>query len=199
MFDLHIVKKDQQQTSSWMAGTTTQIAIYPKDSDYTDRNFLWRLSTAVVELEESSFTQLPGFDRHLMVLEGALELVHKDQYSVILKQYEQDHFKGGWDTVSLGKARDFNLMLKEGVRGRVEQRNTSAGQRFEIKLKAAGQKQSFYTCYCYKGQINLEAGGQLAALAEGDLLLIGYHDDLWVAAENNGNAECSLIAAFIEI
>ncbi|MDF2531255.1 MAG: hypothetical protein K0Q65_836, partial [Clostridia bacterium] len=29
MFDLHIIKKDQQQTSNWSGGTTTQIAIYP--------------------------------------------------------------------------------------------------------------------------------------------------------------------------
>ncbi|MDF2892218.1 MAG: hypothetical protein K0R80_2585 [Clostridia bacterium] len=199
MFDLHIIKKDQQQTSNWSGGTTTQIAIYPQESDYTARDFLWRLSTAIVELDESSFTKLHGFDRQLMVLDGALELVHKEQYSVILKQYEQDHFKGEWETVSLGKARDFNLMLKEGVKGRLEQMNTCAGQQFRIELKPSYQKQSFYACYCYKGQINLAARGQLAALQEGDLLLISYQDGLSVIAENNGNKECSLIAAFIEV
>lgn len=32
--------------------------------------------------------------------------------------YEQDRFDGGWNTVSVGKATDFNLMLREAQRVR---------------------------------------------------------------------------------
>lgn len=199
MFDINIITKEQQKTNTWAGGTTTQIAIYPDDSNYIDRDFLWRLSSAVVELEESNFTRLPGFDRHLMVLEGELKLVHSEHHSVILMQYEQDSFKGCWDTVSFGRARDFNLMLKEGVKGRLEHYISAVGQRFGIKLEKECQRQGFFACYCYKGQISIEVMGKFEALEEGDLMLISYNDSLPLIAENDGDKECSLIAAFIEI
>ena len=199
MFDINIITREQQQTSAWAGGTTTQIAIYPADSSYVNRDFLWRLSSAVVELDESNFTKLPGFDRHLMVLEGALKLVHSEHHSVMLMQYEQDSFRGSWNTVSFGRAKDFNLMLKEGVNGRLEHYISAVGQRFSMKLEKVCQKQGFFACYCYKGQISIEAMGKFEALAEGDFMLINYDDSLPLIAENNGDIECSLIAAFIEI
>lgn len=199
MVEIKIITKEQQQTNAWSGGTTTQIAIYPEDSSYTDRDFLWRLSSAVVELEESNFTKLPGFDRHLMVLEGELKLVHKEHHSVILTQYEQDSFKGCWDTVSFGRARDFNLMLKDGTKGRLEQYDTAVGQKVSIKLEKEDIKQRFLALYCYIGEISIEARGEFEALEEGSLLLISCNDNLTVVAENNGNKECSLIAVFIEV
>ena len=199
MVDIKIITKEQQQTSAWAGGTTTQIAIYPEDSSYAERDFLWRLSSAVVELEESNFTRLPGFDRHLMVLEGELKLEHKEHLSVTIMQYEQDSFKGCWDTVSYGRARDFNLMLKEGVEGRLEHHNSAAGQRFNIKLLNSCQKQGFFACYCHKGQITIEALGKPEMLAEGDLMLISYNESISLIAENNGGKECSFIEAFIEV
>lgn len=199
MFDINIITKEQQQTSAWAGGTTTQIAMYPADSSYVNRDFLWRLSSAVVELEESNFTKLPGFDRHLMVLEGSLKLVHSEHHSVMLMQYEQDRFNGSWDTVSVGKARDFNLMVKEGVEGRLEHYISAVGQRLSIELEKVYQKQGFFAFYCYKGQISVEAMGKFETLEEGDFMLISYNDSLPLIAENNGDIECSLIAAFIEI
>jgi environmental stress-induced protein Ves len=199
VFDIKIIKKEQQQTNAWSGGTTTQIAIYPEDSSYTDRDFLWRLSSAVVELEESDFTKLPGFDRHLMVLEGELKLVHKEHHSVFLTQYEQDSFKGSWDTVSFGRARDFNLMLKDGTKGRLEQYDTAVGQKVSLKLEKEDSKQRFLALYCHVGEISIEARGKFEALEERELLLISCNDNLSVVAENSGNKECSLIAVFIEV
>jgi uncharacterized protein len=199
MFEIKIITKEQQQTSTWAGGTTTQFAIYPEDSKYINRDFLWRLSSAVVELEESNFTKLPGFDRHLMVLEGELKLVHSEHHSINLKKYEQDSFKGSWDTVSFGSARDFNLMLKVGVKGSLEHYSIAVGQSFSMKLDKECQKQGFFACYCYKGQISTEAMSEFVALGEGELMLISYHDSLYLNIENSGDKECNLIAAFIEV
>lgn len=199
MFDIKKITKEQQQKSSWAGGTTTQFAIYPEDSKYADRDFIWRLSSAVVELEESNFTSLPGFDRHLMVLEGNLRLVHHEHHSVMLNQYEHDSFKGCWDTVSYGRATDYNLMLKEGAKGRLEHYNAAVGKQISIKLIKEGNKQGFFALFCYIGQISIEAKGEFDTLAEGELLIISYDDSLVITAENNGNKECSLVAAFIEI
>ena len=50
-------------TTQWSGGATTQLAIAPKGAVYADRDFLWRLSSATVELDESDFTPLPAYDR----------------------------------------------------------------------------------------------------------------------------------------
>ena len=46
-------------TTSWSGGTTTQLTIAPAGAVYADRDFLWRVSSATVELDESDFTALP--------------------------------------------------------------------------------------------------------------------------------------------
>jgi len=189
MAEIVLITKEQQQTSTWTGGTTTQISIYPPKSNFLDRDFMWRLSTAYVEVEESNFTKLAGFDRHLMVLEGRLELVHKGQHSVVLQQYEQDSFKGG----------DFNLMLKEGIKGKLEHYKAASGVQFKVELQADGQRDSFFACYCHRGQICLYANNQNVTVGEGDLLLINYNDYLTITLENKYIEECNLIAVFIEI
>ena len=64
----------QYITTAWSGGTTTQLAIAPEGAVYADRKFLWRLSSAQVELEHSDFTPLPDYDRLISVLKGELEL-----------------------------------------------------------------------------------------------------------------------------
>ena len=39
-----------------------RVSIAPENGNYQSRDFLWRLSSATVELEESTFTSLPDFD-----------------------------------------------------------------------------------------------------------------------------------------
>ena len=58
--------------STWAGGTTTQVYISPENSVFTERKFDFRISSAVVAIEESDFTPFPGFSRILMVLVGEL-------------------------------------------------------------------------------------------------------------------------------
>ena len=37
------------RVSHWSGGQTAEIALWPPQSSYADRNFLWRLSSATVE------------------------------------------------------------------------------------------------------------------------------------------------------
>ena len=76
---------DRQTVSRWSGGTTTQLAIYPVNALYADREFLWRVSSAVVELPESDFTPLSDYDRILMILEGELSLSHDggEEYTLL--------------------------------------------------------------------------------------------------------------------
>ena len=47
---IHLTK-DDYVVSQWSGGTTTQLAIAPSGAQYGDRAFLWRLSSATVDLE----------------------------------------------------------------------------------------------------------------------------------------------------
>jgi len=113
--EIQIIKKKDLSTSRWSGGTTTQLAIFPTDANYSDRHFLWRLSSAVVEIESSDFTALEGFNRVIMSLNGDLKLKHKGHHEILLTPYVADHFRGIWETSSVGKVTDFNLMVRDGM------------------------------------------------------------------------------------
>lgn len=122
----HILRKEDYQTTRWSGGTTTQLAIYPEGAVYAERNFVWRISSAVVEDEYSSFTALPSVARIITPLAGSLELSHNGGAPFVLAPYETDCFWGDWNTVSRGKVTDFNLMMKSGT-GRVESFSIAGG------------------------------------------------------------------------
>ena len=102
-------------TSRWSGGETTQLAIWPRDAVYGERTFCWRLSSATVELEKSTFTALPAYDRLIATLEGTITLRHDGGEPLTLAPYEVHAFDGGSETVSFGRCRDFNLMLRKGA------------------------------------------------------------------------------------
>ncbi|MBQ8564129.1 MAG: HutD family protein, partial [Firmicutes bacterium] len=109
-YQLH--KKEDFQVSRWMGGETREIAIWPTSANYLERNFIWRLSSATVELDESDFSRLEDYDRVLMVLEGEVVLSHEGQRVARLAELEQDRFDGAYKTRSFGKITDYNLMVR---------------------------------------------------------------------------------------
>ena len=71
------VEERDYLVSHWAGGTTAQIAIAPEGALYSDRDFLWRVSSARVELEESVFTSLPDYHRWISTLAGGMVLSHQ--------------------------------------------------------------------------------------------------------------------------
>lgn len=176
-YNIKIIRKDQQKTSKWSGGTTTELYIYPEDSLYDHRNFKWRISSAKVEIECSTFTSLPGIDRHIMVLEGELLLEHENHHNAALKSFEQDNFSGEWTTTSFGKVTDFNLMLAQGYKGELEAISLDSGEFKDIllhnNLNDAGVfSQITEAFYIAEGCIDIdtESKGKIA-LSKGDLVL----------------------------
>lgn len=115
--EYEVIRKDSLTPSEWSGGTTTEIAIYPRSSRYIDRQFDYRISTAHVEVEESKFTSLPGYDRILMCLEGKVGLIHKGHHTSQLLPMDADEFKGDWETMSQGTCTDFNLIFDQNLHG----------------------------------------------------------------------------------
>lgn len=115
-----IIRKKENKTAVWAGGTTTQLFIFPPEAEYTKFNFLFRISYATVEVEESTFTFMPGVTRHLMIIEGKLEIDHTNRYKKSLEKYDSDIFSGEWPTTAKGKVKDFNLMTKENAKGNIK-------------------------------------------------------------------------------
>jgi environmental stress-induced protein Ves len=90
--------------------------IRPEGASYAERDFLFRISTAKVELDESDFTLLPDYDRIIGSIEGAMDLTHGgDERITVIEPGKTVHFfDGGVPTHCVGRARDLNLMLRKG-------------------------------------------------------------------------------------
>ena len=111
---LHFACHDYFQTTRWSGGTTTQFLIFPRDAEYAGRDFLWRVSSAVVADAESDFTSLPDYDRYITPVKGAMTLYRDGREPVRLDAYDVLAFDGGEPVHSAGSCTDFNLMLRKG-------------------------------------------------------------------------------------
>lgn len=168
------IDKSAQVVSRWSGGTTTQLAIAPREAVYADRDFLWRLSSAVVELPESDFTPLPDYDRILMILEGELSLSHDGGEEYTLRALEQTSFDGASHTFSRGQVTDFNLMMRKGrCTGRVEARVLETGEEWPDAL--SGQYDS-HLFFCVDGKVEIVCGDKRERLGKGEALLLERGD-----------------------
>lgn len=157
---VELVRRDRQPVSMWSGGTTTEIAIYPKEAVYSRRDFLWRISSAHVDSAESEFTSLPGIWRLIMVLEGDMTLEHEHHHSVRLQPFQQDAFAGDWATRSKGKARDFNIMLTAGctaqMRAASVQRDPVLAVPVETDQACDTGKNAAFIVYSVDGELTAE-------------------------------------------
>lgn len=188
-----VIRKSAQKTIRWSGGTTTELAIYPENSNYADRNFTFRLSLAHVEAETSTFTMLPGVSRMIMTLEGSLLLQHKGNYTTQLNKFDVDIFDGGWDTVSNGKGTDFNLMTRGNASATLEGMVLETGDPFIHHFGNA----SFVAYYIHTGIIDMFVDGKAYTIDHGDLVLIEVGDDQQAELEILSKSE--LVIATISI
>lgn len=152
---IRIINKDEFRTSKWSGGETTEFFIYPEDSSYVARNFMFRVSSAAVNLENTVFTGLEGFKRWLMVLEGNITLRHTDENKdYVLNPYDLYCFNGGWRTESFGCCRDFNLMTRDGTESYLGV--LKAGKN---KMSVNMQPDSIIILYCCDGSVTAGCNG----------------------------------------
>ena len=164
----------EQMVSRWSGGTTTQLAIFPPQAVYADRDFLWRLSSAVVELPESDFTPLPDYDRILLILDGELTLSHDGGEEYTLHTLEQTRFDGASHTYSRGQVTDFNLMMRKGrCTGQIGVRKPKSNCGYGEVLSEEYDTRLFY---CVSGEITANIGAELFHLSAGDALLLEGND-----------------------
>lgn len=164
----HLTPKDYQ-VANWSGGKTTQIYIYPEEALYSKRNFLFRLSSATVEEEYSTFTKLEKVERELILLEGEMRLIHKGRGEKQLKPYDKHRFSGEWETVSYGKATDFNLMIKAPMKGEMHVISIEEKQESHLIQEDNSFMKGFY---CAKGHVEIRINGASYLVSEHELILI---------------------------
>lgn len=163
------ISPEEFLSTGWDGGITRQIAIGPEHAVYAERNFLWRISSASVELEESDFTPLPAYERYISVLNGRMELNHESGEAKILMPGEIYKFDGGRHTHSKGTCTDFNLMLRKGAcTGSLARLLLAEGE--ERGLPAAPGEQILL--FCTEGHGVLSDGNVSGSFEEGEALLL---------------------------
>lgn len=181
--------------AQWTGGTTTQLAIYPEKSEFKKYNFLFRISTATVEVPESTFTFMPGVKRHLMILDGAVDLDHKGRYKKHLDKFGYDVFDGEWPTTSKGMVTDFNLLLREKAEGKLQAIGLRERAEETIHFR---QRTKFSGYYLLTGRIRLVGGTQSAELTQGDFVLC-EHENEEVILHMQALAYSEVIVATVEL
>lgn len=159
-----IIATEQMMVNRWSGGTTTQMLIYPPESTYLDRNFQFRVSSAVVEDVESVFTKLDGVERFLTVLDGEITLQTGESPEQKLYPYDTIQFQGGNKTVSRGKCVDFNLMLR-GCQG-VQKAYFCQGKDLFYATKKA-----YSMLYCPNTDVTLKVEKKIVRLSAGSLFV----------------------------
>ena len=184
---VEIIKPEEYAVSEWAGGKTTQLYIYPQDSEYAKRNFLLRISSATVECERSEFTSLPQVERIILPLSGSLHLFYEGHGEKKLEPFEQDRFDGGWKTVSVGRATDFNVMLREGTQAQVRLLDVNPNEQASVEVAANGLTAVFAAqgTAVVDGKA-LPERGLAVAKEEGSFLLTG------------GSAGCRLLCVEVQ-
>jgi len=160
-------KKRHLQTNTWQGGGTTQLAIYPEGAVYKNLDFIFRISTATIDVEQSAFTVLPNVVREIMVLAGELVIKHKGHHTKQLKKFDTDSFMGDWKTTSMGKATDFNVMTRGNAKAGVKGFSLPERTNKELMLDC-----DVMAIYIYSGEVFIEQATAKTTLYQGDVALI---------------------------
>lgn len=178
-------------TTSWSGGKTTQLFIYPKYSNYQDLNFKVRISSASVELEKSNFTILNGVTRFITPLTNSLQLTHDNNIFTKLNPFRIYEFDGNRNTISYGKAIDFNLMLANGARGALYNFYISENNESVILTKP-----NLNVLYSYDNTFSICINEEIFMLNPNEILVI--QSDIIKRIKIRSNSNANILLSHIE-
>lgn len=113
--EIKIISKTNILPSVWDGGKTFEYFIFPEDSVYDNRNFLFRISSASIDKTPSDFTKFKGYKRYLVMIGDELSIIRngeKENYSDL----EIFEFNSDDEITSFSLGNDFNLMVSEKIK-----------------------------------------------------------------------------------
>ncbi len=108
------ISKDTLIPTIWDGGETFEYYIYPENSLYANRNFLFRISAASIAKVPSTFTKFKDYQRFLVMLGTNLN-VNNNGKEEIYTPNDIFKFDSDSDIISYTKGNDFNLMVSKKV------------------------------------------------------------------------------------
>lgn len=195
MINIKLLTNDDYLTSVWSGGKTTQFYIYPEDAIYKELNFKFRISSATVELDKSEFTRLDGVHRFITPLDKELKLTHNHKDFVELRPFDVYEFEGGIDTTSFGTARDFNLMLANGAKGKLE--NIFVEKNY--KLGRSLNNNQFIFLFNYESKVEIVINDTRYVLNPMDSLFISVDEETNLDISINSDKKCNMLMARIDV
>lgn len=189
---IKVYTNESYKESNWSGGTTREMAIYPENAKYLDRDFIWRLSSADSDREESSFTKLPDYDRILMVLEGSVVLAHGEERTVKLEPLEQDSFDGAIKTKCFGNLKkDYNLIMRKGCRGTMEVLHVdSNSQKLSFDENISQGECISVGIYCIEGYIVASSCGEQIMVKADEQLVCNFGEGEKPSLSLMGEGKC---------
>lgn len=169
---ISVIKKQNTVVSQWAGGESVQYYIYPKNSSYANRNFLFRISLAVSNMdEEADYSDLTGYKRHLIMLDGTARVHHEAHYDIVMNPYKEiDMFDGAWKSSAKGQVTDFNLMVSNMCAGEISVIDESCTFAYDTEQN---EHDNFLAFFCGDGNADMIFNtGEQISIVKGDLLII---------------------------
>lgn len=200
-YNIKLIKNTDYSPTYWSGGMATELITYPESSSFADRNFLWRMGFAKIDIDTSTFSSLPGIKRHLMVTEGDMTLTHKDKYSKLLKPFTQDFFMGDWTTTTEGRCSVLNLMTRENYDGNLFHISISKENKFDFEYTYPQNSTVVSICiHPLNTSIKSKIDSNFFNISKGDLLCIEVYDSNilpQIEFINSDEYECQIICSVI--
>jgi environmental stress-induced protein Ves len=200
--DMTLKKISDFKSTTWSGGQTTEIFIYPPNASYPERDFLFRLSSATVNDEKSTFTKLPDIKRKLLVLDGKMRLNHNNKEGKWLRANDQESFLGDWHTESEGLVVDYNLMTKGEIKGEIEAVQLAANDKEHYLVYIGDASKCFIFLYVWEGEITVETGYEKEFVKEKELVFIELDENIKLTGllvESLNNAKARFVKTIIHI
>ena len=170
-----IIRRDRAKKTTWSGGTVSELYIYPENANFRNRDFIFRVSTATVDVEKSDFTFFEDHSRIIMTLDNELLLTHNDEEKVALNKYQPHVFDGGDKTTSSGKVNDHNFIMKQGVcQGDVLGMSIAKGSVIYPRKGNDPCDEKFEIVYCARGRLTFKLDDTKHHIDQGDTLVIDH-------------------------
>jgi len=109
------ISKDTLIPTIWDGGETFEYYIYPENTLYANRDFLFRISAATITKVPSMFTKFNNYQRFLVMLDNDLNInINGKEESYTPNDVFK--FDSSSDIISYTKGNDFNLMVSKNVK-----------------------------------------------------------------------------------
>ncbi|ETI88314.1 HutD family protein [Clostridium butyricum] len=172
-YTINLIKNTDYKPTYWSGGIASELITYPLNSSFANRDFLWRIGCAKIDIDTSIFSSLPSIKRHLMVTDGEMILTHKEKYSKLLKNFDQDFFMGDWNTSTKGRCSVLNLMTQKNYDGTLTHINILKNNIANLKYIYPKDSELIAICiHSLKKDIISEINSQEFKVEQGDLLCV---------------------------